>query len=85
VYDASEEAGTKLFSANTAIHESANLTAQFAHTGDDHLDDNDSTLLFGKETRTPGTRSAHATTLEQGSALTRVGAIMGNLYVARTM
>ena len=83
VYDPSEESGTKLFSTNTAIHESANLTAQFAHTADHHKDDNDSTLLFGKETHAPGTRSAHATALEQGSALTRVGAIMGTpLYMS---
>ena len=77
-----EEAGTRLFSAKTSLHESSNLTAQFANKHGD-VDDNDGTLLFGNDTRSAGTRSAHLTTLEQGSALTRVGAIMGTpLYMS---
>src|SRR5215204_3752855 len=81
-YDASEEGGTLLYSPNNVIQDSANLTAQFANKHDD-LDDSDGTLLFGKETRSSGTQSAHVTTLDQGSALTRVGAIMGTpLYMS---
>jgi hypothetical protein len=58
------------------------LTAQFASKHGD-VDDSDGTLLFGKDTRSAGTRSAHLTTLEEGSALTRVGAIMGTpLYMS---
>ena len=81
-YDAPEEGGTLLYSAKTAIPDSANLTAQFANKHDD-VEDGDGTLLFGKDTRSSGTQSAHATTLELGSALTRVGAIMGTpLYMS---
>ncbi|PYS70537.1 MAG: hypothetical protein DMF69_13225 [Acidobacteria bacterium] len=80
-YDASEEGGTLLYSAQTVIPDSANLTAQFANLHDDL--DGDGTLLFGKDTRSSGTQSAHLTTLDQGSALTRVGAIMGTpLYMS---
>jgi len=82
LYDAAEEGGTLLYSAKTAIPDSANLTAQFANNHDD-LDDGDGTLLFGKNTRSSGTQSAHETTMDQGSALTRVGAIMGTpLYMS---
>lgn len=77
-----EEAGHKISPGKFALNESANLTAQFAQK-QDHLDDSDGTLLFGKDTRSGGTSSAHATTVDQGSALTRVGAIMGTpLYMS---
>jgi len=79
---AGEESGTQLFSASTALHNQPNLTAQFADSHN-NLDDTDGTLLFGKDTHNAGTRSAHLTTTDQGSALTRVGAIMGTpLYMS---
>jgi serine/threonine protein kinase len=79
-----EEAGTKLFAAKTEVHSSSNLTAQFANKhGYESIDDNERTLLFGKTTRSGGTRSAHLTTTDPTSALTRVGAIMGTpLYMS---
>ena len=77
LYDTNEEAGTRLFAAKTSLHDAPNLTAQFEHTHDD-LRDSDGTLLFPK-----GTQSVHATTADAGSALTRVGAIMGTpLYMS---
>jgi len=43
----------------------------------------DGTLLFEQGTRSAGRHTHHATTVEQGSALTRVGAIMGTpLYMS---
>jgi serine/threonine protein kinase len=78
-----EEAGTRLFSAKTSLHESSNLTAQFADKHEADEGDGDGTLLFSKETRAAGTRAANLTTLDQGAALTRVGAIMGTpLYMS---
>ena len=48
-----------------------------------HLDDEDGTLLFEQGTENAGRHTAHATTAAQGSALTRVGAIMGTpLYMS---
>ena len=80
-FDAGGEAGTKLFSATTAIHEQSNLTGRFSHKSDE-IDDSDGTLLFGRNTHAPPT-NAHLTTTDQGAALTRVGAIMGTpLYMS---
>jgi serine/threonine protein kinase len=82
VYDSSEEAGTRIFAAKTGVHDAPNLTAKFAGEHDE-LHDSDGTLLFDNGTHSSGTRSAHATTAEAGSALTRVGAIMGTpLYMS---
>ena len=82
VYDTSEEAGTRIFAAKTGVHDAPNLTAKFASEHDE-LHDSDGTLLFDNGTHSSGTRSAHATTAEAGSALTRVGAIMGTpLYMS---
>ena len=48
-----------------------------------HLDEEDGTLLFEQGTQNAGRHTAHATTSPQGSALTRVGAIMGTpLYMS---
>jgi serine/threonine protein kinase len=48
-----------------------------------HHEDDDGTLLFDQQTRTDGRHTAHMTTDAQGSALTRVGAIMGTpLYMS---
>jgi len=81
-YDESEEAGTRIFSAQTSLHERSNLTAKYSHEGDD-LHESDGTLLFNKDTRSLGTRAAHLTTMDQGAMLTRVGAIMGTpLYMS---
>jgi len=45
--------------------------------------DDDGTLLFEPGTHSSGRHSAHRTTVEEGSALTRVGAIMGTpLYMS---
>ena len=60
---------TKLFGSGTAIRRSPQVTQQGA--------DEDGTLLFGNSTRSFGLHTAHISTAEQGSALTRVGAIMG--------
>lgn len=49
----------------------------------DHAADDDGTLLFDQGTRSAGRHTAHVVTVEQGSALTRVGAIMGTpLYMS---
>src|ERR1041385_1000790 len=46
-------------------------------------EDEDGTLLFDQRTRIDGRHTAHMTTAAQGSALTRVGAIMGTpLYMS---
>ena len=48
-----------------------------------HHEDDDGTLLFDQQTHTAGRHTAHITTAVQGSALTRVGAIMGTpLYMS---
>jgi serine/threonine protein kinase len=49
----------------------------------DHLSDDDGTLLFDQGTHSAGRHTAHINTSQQGSALTRVGAIMGTpLYMS---
>src|SRR5829696_1445202 len=49
----------------------------------DYAVDDDGTLLFDQGTRSAGQHTAHRTTVDQGSALTRVGAIMGTpLYMS---
>src|SRR5829696_308715 len=54
------------------------LTDRFTHRGDE-----DGTLLFDQETRGGGRHTAHFATSAQGSALTRLGAIMGTpLYMS---
>jgi serine/threonine protein kinase len=75
---AAEEVGTRLF----PMQESSNLTGKFSQQSD--VDDSAGTLLFDKEPKFTGTRAAHQTTrVDQGSALTRVGAIMGTpLYMS---
>lgn len=68
--DASDDGGaTKLFGAATAIRKAPQITQ--------HEADEDGTLLFGNDTRSLGSHTAHISTAAQGSALTRVGAIMG--------
>jgi serine/threonine protein kinase len=48
-----------------------------------HSAEDDGTLLFDQTTRAEGRHTAHITTAAQGSALTRVGAIMGTpLYMS---
>ncbi len=81
--DIAEEAGdTELFSARSAIRKPAHLTQPFAHRADD-LEDDDGTLLFDQGTRAAGRHTAHIAMAQQGSALTRVGAIMGTpLYMS---
>ncbi|HEY6805725.1 MAG TPA: protein kinase [Pyrinomonadaceae bacterium] len=77
-----DEAGTQIFAAKTALHESSNLTAKFASERENQ-DDNDGTLLFSEGTHHAGTRSVLMTTMDQSAALTRVGAIMGTpLYMS---
>lgn len=81
--DVAEEGGdTKLFSASTAIRPSAQLTHQFAdRAGSD--EDDDGTLLFDQPTRELGSHTRRLATSAEGSALTRVGAIMGTpLYMS---
>src|SRR6476620_9285472 len=77
-----EDNGTRLFSAKTSVHEQSNLTGKLGNQVAE-LDDNDGTLLFGKDTHSRTTGSPNMTTTDQGSALTRVGAIMGTpLYMS---
>ena len=77
-----DEGGTKLFSAKTAFNDQPNLTAKVAAQHVDFNDEN-GTLLFGKNTHSQTAAAAHLTTTDQGSALTRVGAIMGTpLYMS---
>jgi serine/threonine protein kinase len=77
-----EEAGdTKLFGAGTAVKKAPDLTQQFAEKR--ASEDEDGTLLFDQETRTPGPYTSYGATGSQASALTRVGAIMGTpLYMS---
>jgi serine/threonine protein kinase len=79
---AADEGGTILFAANTVFNDQPNLTAKVAakHV---EVDDGDGTLLFGNNTHSQTAAAAHLTTTDQGSALTRVGAIMGTpLYMS---
>ena len=79
---ATDEGGTILFAANTVFNDQPNLTAKVAakHV---EVDDGDGTLLFGNNTHSQTAAAAHLTTTDQGSALTRVGAIMGTpLYMS---
>jgi serine/threonine protein kinase len=63
----------------TVLQDSSNNTS--AHH--DASDDDDGTLLFNQGTRGAGKHTAHTSTSAQGSALTRVGAIMGTpLYMS---
>ena len=73
-------AAADLENVNTLLQSPPNLTKQFTH-GDDGADD-DGTLLFGDSTGI-GARHTNLATSAQGSALTRVGAIMGTpLYMS---
>ena len=76
---AADEVGKRLF----PMQETSNLTGKFSQQPS-HMDDGDGTLLFDKEPKFTATRAAHQTTrVDQGSALTRVGAIMGTpLYMS---
>ena len=86
VGDLSAEANeTKLFSAQTSHRRPANLTEAWGHRREfeNPAVDKDGTLLFSNETRSAGPHTAHISTTAQGSALTRVGAIMGTpLYMS---
>jgi serine/threonine protein kinase len=64
------------------VLQSEQLTNPFAeHTN--VPDDEVGTLLFDQDTKARGRHTQHISTLEQGSALTRVGAIMGTpLYMS---
>jgi serine/threonine protein kinase len=58
------------------------LTNPFVNRTDVH-DDEDGTLLFDQGTQSRGRHTVHGSTSPQGSALTRVGAIMGTpLYMS---
>jgi serine/threonine protein kinase len=87
VGDLSVEANeNKLFAAQTSHRGPANPTEAWGHRREqlEDLDvDKDGTLLFSNETRSAGPHTAHIFTTPQGSALTRVGAIMGTpLYMS---
>jgi serine/threonine protein kinase len=76
-----EENETKLFAAQTAHPKSAQPTEAFVPRSDPA--DDDGTLLFEQGTHLGGSHTAHIETSPQGSALTRVGAIMGTpLYMS---
>ena len=76
-----EENETKLFAAQTAHPKSAQPTEAFVPRSDPA--DDDGTLLFEQGTHPGGSHTAHIETSPQGSALTRVGAIMGTpLYMS---
>jgi serine/threonine protein kinase len=79
--NAVEEAGdSRLFAAGTVVGSAPGLTQQFAQKS--NLDDDDGTLLFDSGSLA-GPNTAHMSTSAQGSALTRVGAIMGTpLYMS---
>src|SRR5690349_6205965 len=68
LYDVDEDAGTRVFAAETRSRDAANLTAQFSHSHED-VHDSDGTLLFHKGTQAAATHSVHATTAEGDSAL----------------
>jgi serine/threonine protein kinase len=73
--------GTKLFAARTAHRKPAQPTEAFVARSD--FGDDDGTLLFEQRTSPGASQTAHVATMEQGSALTRVGAIMGTpLYMS---
>ena len=78
-FEDGEEVETQIFGDEGP----SNLTAKFAQK-QSQLDESEGTLLFAKQTGSTGTRSAHLTTnIDPGSALTRVGAIMGTpLYMS---
>jgi serine/threonine protein kinase len=88
VGDLSAEANeTKLFAAQTSHHRSAaSPTEAWGRRREQFEDpdvDRDGTLLFSNETRSARPHTAHIATTPQGSALTRVGAIMGTpLYMS---
>ena len=64
------------------VLQSEHFTNPFAERTDVH-DDEDGTLLFDQETQARSRQTAHISTSVQGSALTRVGAIMGTpLYMS---
>ena len=76
-----EENETKLFVAQTAHRKPGQPTEGFIPRSDPA--DEDGTLLFEQGTRLGGSHTAHIETTPQGSALTRVGAIMGTpLYMS---
>ena len=76
-----EENETKLFAAQTSHPKPAQRTEAFVPRSDPA--DDDATLLFEQGTHLGGSRTAHIETSPQGSALTRVGAIMGTpLYMS---
>jgi serine/threonine protein kinase len=75
-----EAAGTRLFSAGTAIRQ-PQLTQP--NINGPNGSEEDGTLLFDQSTRAFGSHTEHHTTAASGAALTRVGAIMGTpLYMS---
>jgi serine/threonine protein kinase len=87
VGDLSAEASeTKLFAAQTSHRRPANPTEAWGNKREqfEELDvDADGTLLFSNQTSSAASHTAHIFTTPQGSALTRVGAIMGTpLYMS---
>ena len=75
-----EENETKPFAAQTAHPKPAQPTEAFIPRSDP---EDDGTLLFEQGTHLGGSQTAHIGTTPQGSALTRVGAIMGTpLYMS---
>jgi serine/threonine protein kinase len=75
-----EENETKLFAPQTAHPKPAQPTEAFIPRSDP---EDDGTLLFEQGTHLGGSQTAHIGTTPQGSALTRVGAIMGTpLYMS---
>jgi serine/threonine protein kinase len=76
-----EENETRIFAAQTGHRKPAQPTEAFVPRSD--LADDNGTLLFEQGTRPAGSHTAHTETTPQGSALTRVGAIMGTpLYMS---
>jgi serine/threonine protein kinase len=77
---ADDDAGTRLFSAGTAIRQ-PQLTQP--NINGPNGSEEDGTLLFDQSTRAFGSHTEHHTTVGAGAALTRVGAIMGTpLYMS---
>jgi serine/threonine protein kinase len=77
---ADEAAGTRLFSAGTAIR---NPQLTQPNINGPNGSEEDGTLLFDQSTRAFGSHTEHHTTAAAGAALTRVGAIMGTpLYMS---